>query len=86
MITEEQAAKVWNQLVFTTDLRVAAGEADLVIEAVLETMELKTNIFKELDEITEPHTILATNTSTMSPTKIAAQTNRSGVLYVSVEG
>ncbi|MFV8829898.1 3-hydroxyacyl-CoA dehydrogenase family protein [Alkalihalobacterium sp. APHAB7] len=76
LTTEKDADQVLNKLLYTTDLRVAAEEADLVIEAVLEVMDLKTKIFRELDEITAPHTILATNTSTMSPTEIAAQTKR----------
>lgn len=76
LTTEKDADQVLNNLLYTTDLRVAAEEADLVIEAVLEVMDLKTKIFRELDEITAPHTILATNTSTMSPTEIAAQTKR----------
>ena len=63
---------------YTTSLEKAASEADLVIEAVLEKMDLKIDIFKKLDEICPPHTILATNTSTMSPTEIGAQTNRAG--------
>jgi 3-hydroxybutyryl-CoA dehydrogenase len=63
-------------LEYTTDLKTAAGEADIVIEAVFEQMELKVDVFKKLDVICPPHTILATNTSTMSPTEIAAQTSR----------
>ncbi|MFD1416867.1 3-hydroxyacyl-CoA dehydrogenase family protein [Oceanobacillus jeddahense] len=59
-----------------TDLEDAAKETDLVIEAVLEKIELKIEIFKQLDAICPAHTILATNTSTMSPTEIAAQTSR----------
>ncbi len=53
-----------------------AKEADLVIEAVVENMEVKASIFKALDEITEPHTILASNTSSLPITEIAAATNR----------
>jgi 3-hydroxybutyryl-CoA dehydrogenase len=65
-----------NRITFTTSVEEAACQADLVIEAVLEKMELKVEIFKMLDEICPKHTILATNTSTMSPTEIAAQTSR----------
>jgi 3-hydroxybutyryl-CoA dehydrogenase len=65
-----------NRITFTTSIEEAASNADLVIEAVLEKMELKVEIFKELDKICPEHTILATNTSTMSPTEIAAQTSR----------
>lgn len=61
---------------YTNELREAVNECDLVIEAVLELMELKSSIFKQLDEYAPDHAILATNTSTMSPTEIAAQTKR----------
>lgn len=63
-------------LEFTTDLKSAATDADLIIEAVLELMDLKISVFKELDRYAKPSAILATNTSTMSPTEIAAQTGR----------
>ncbi len=76
VITAEEAAAARNHLTYTTALEEAVTHADLVIEAVLEHMELKTKLFKELDKLTAAHTILATNTSTMSPTEIAAQTNR----------
>lgn len=61
---------------YTSDLSNAAKGAGLVIEAVFERMELKIDVFKRLDLICDEHTILATNTSTMSPTEIAAQTSR----------
>ena len=61
---------------YTNDLREAVNECDLVIEAVLEVIDLKTTIFKQIDEYAPAHAILATNTSTMSPTEIAAQTKR----------
>lgn len=54
----------------------AAADCDLVIEAALEEMSIKKSIFKELDEICKPGCILATNTSALSITEIAASTNR----------
>jgi 3-hydroxybutyryl-CoA dehydrogenase len=54
----------------------AAKDADLVIEAIVENMAVKTTIFKELDEITPDHTILASNTSSLPITEIAAVTKR----------
>lgn len=75
-LKQEQVTTALENLKYTTDLEVAAGNADVVIEAVFELMELKINIFKKLDQICPEHTILATNTSTMSPTEIAAQTSR----------
>lgn len=59
-----------------TELAEAVKDVDLVIEAVPEIMELKHNIFAQLDRLTPPHAILATNTSTMSPTEIASATKR----------
>ncbi|MDO6656805.1 3-hydroxyacyl-CoA dehydrogenase NAD-binding domain-containing protein [Anaerobacillus sp. 1_MG-2023] len=75
-ITREQATKRFEGIQFTNELKEAVYDCDLVIEAVLEVMELKTSIFKQLDEFAPAHAILATNTSTMSPTEIAAQTMR----------
>ncbi|NUS18166.1 MAG: 3-hydroxyacyl-CoA dehydrogenase family protein [Streptomyces sp.] len=57
----------------TTDLEAAAG-ADLVVEAVFERIEVKQEIFRELDRITGPETVLASNTSAIPITKIAAAT------------
>jgi 3-hydroxybutyryl-CoA dehydrogenase len=62
----------------TSDLGEAVSEADLVIEAVLEKMDLKLDLFRQFDELCGPETVLATNTSTMSPTEIAAATDRPG--------
>jgi 3-hydroxybutyryl-CoA dehydrogenase len=59
-----------------TDLAAAARDADLVIEAVPEDMALKQDLFKSLDACCPAHTILATNTSSMSVTEIGAATQR----------
>ncbi|RLB16516.1 MAG: 3-hydroxybutyryl-CoA dehydrogenase, partial [Deltaproteobacteria bacterium] len=59
----------------TTDMS-ALKDADIVIEAVIENLDLKKSVFKELDELCPPETILASNTSSMSLTEIAAATNR----------
>ncbi len=53
-----------------------ASDVDIVIEAAVENMEIKQQIFKQLDEITPKHAILATNTSSLPITEIAAVTNR----------
>jgi enoyl-CoA hydratase/3-hydroxyacyl-CoA dehydrogenase len=60
----------------TTDLATAVGEADLVIEAIPEVMSLKKQVFAEIDKLAPAHTLLASNTSTMSITEIAGATNR----------
>lgn len=59
----------------TTDMS-AMKDADFVIEVVLENLDLKKKVFKELDEICAPGVILASNTSSMSITEIAASTKR----------
>lgn len=63
-------------ITYEANLEKAAKDSDLVVEAVLEKMDLKIDVFKQLDEICHADTILATNTSTMSPTEIGAQTSR----------
>lgn len=75
-ITGYQGDQALQNMRYTTDLIEAVKSADVVIEAVLELMELKIDIFKKLDEYAPKHAILATNTSTMSPTEIAACTSR----------
>jgi 3-hydroxyacyl-CoA dehydrogenase len=53
-----------------------AKDADVVIEAVFEDMDLKKKVIRELDKVAPPHAILASNTSTLSVTELAAQTQR----------
>lgn len=62
----------------TTDLRTAVQDAGLVIEAVVEKLDAKQQLFKELDEICPPATILATNTSVISITEIASASKNRG--------
>ncbi len=64
------------RLCFTEDLAVAAGDADLIIEAIIEILEAKRSLFSELDKICPPHTILATNSSYIVSSKIADATKR----------
>ncbi len=61
---------------FTREFAEALRDVDFVIEAIPEKLELKQKLFKFLDEHTPPHTILATNTSSLPITEIAAATNR----------
>ncbi|MGJ3205321.1 3-hydroxybutyryl-CoA dehydrogenase [Geobacillus sp. FJAT-46040] len=63
------------RLARSTDLH-AAAKADLVIEAVVENMDVKTKLFAELDALARPETILASNTSSLPITEIAAATKR----------
>jgi len=76
LMSNEEADTARERIQYTTSIEEAVRETDLVIEAVLELMDLKIEIFKQLDRFAPPHAILATNTSTMSPTEIAAQTSR----------
>lgn len=59
-----------------TELEKACSTVDIVIEAASEQLQVKTQIFKDLDAICKPGTILATNTSSISITQLAAATNR----------
>ncbi|QHS23595.1 3-hydroxybutyryl-CoA dehydrogenase [Virgibacillus sp. MSP4-1] len=74
-ITEQDKTSALNQLTTTTSLK-DAGDCDLVVEAVVENMDVKTKVFRKLDEVTPEHTILASNTSSLPITEIAAATNR----------
>jgi len=74
-LTEEQKANALQNIHTTTELE-DLKDADLVIEAVIENLELKKEVFAALDQIVRPGVIIATNTSSMSITEIAAATTR----------
>jgi len=74
-ITEEDKQATLARLTPSTDLQDAA-DVDFVVEAATENMEIKEKIFRQLDEITRPGVILATNTSSLPITEIAAVTSR----------
>ncbi|WP_243343453.1 3-hydroxybutyryl-CoA dehydrogenase [Anaerococcus sp. AGMB09787] len=74
-MTEDEKAKALANITYTTDIKDLA-DCDIVIEAATENPELKKNIFKELDEVVKEGAILASNTSSLSITDIAAVTNR----------
>ena len=71
----DEAGKKTDKMTFTTDLNLAA-DADLVVEAAIENLDIKKSIFAELDKICKSETILASNTSSISITAIAAATQR----------
>jgi 3-hydroxybutyryl-CoA dehydrogenase len=73
--TAEDVAKYTALLSTGTDIK-AFQDCDIVIEAIIENMDLKKKVFKEISEICPPDTILASNTSALSITEIAAVTNR----------
>ncbi|SFQ95501.1 3-hydroxybutyryl-CoA dehydrogenase [Desulfoscipio geothermicus] len=74
-ISEEEKQKIFSRLQKSTSLK-DAHDADIVIEAAVENITIKTGIFKELDHICPTQTILATNTSSLPITEIAAATQR----------
>ena len=74
-MSAEDKAAIMGRISGTVDM-AAAADCDLVIEAALEVMDIKKTIFKELDSICKPECILASNTSALSVTEIAAATGR----------
>ncbi|MFC7132501.1 MULTISPECIES: 3-hydroxyacyl-CoA dehydrogenase family protein [Salinibaculum] len=74
-LSDEQAGAVTDRIAGTTDAADLA-DCDVVVEAVVEEMEVKQNIFADLDDRTAAGTVLATNTSTLSITTIASATER----------
>ncbi len=74
-MTEDQKKGIQSRVKGTTRMEDLKG-IDFLIEAVFEDLELKRKLFKELDELTRPDVILATNTSSMSITEVAASTKR----------
>lgn len=75
-LTEEQKTATLSNLQTATDLKKGVAQADLVVEAATENVELKLNIFKMIDEAAPANAILASNTSSISITKIASVTKR----------
>ncbi|MFX0184943.1 MAG: 3-hydroxyacyl-CoA dehydrogenase NAD-binding domain-containing protein [Candidatus Hodarchaeota archaeon] len=75
-ITEKRYKKLINNLETTTDLEKAVKNAAFCIEAVPEKLELKKEIFRKLDRFSSPHTIFASNTSTISINELAKATQR----------
>ncbi|CAK7019329.1 MAG: 3-hydroxybutyryl-CoA dehydrogenase [Desulfovibrio sp.] len=81
IINKETAAAAPSRITCTLSLEEAAKNADFVVEAVPENMALKQDIFKQLDAMSAPETVLASNTSVMSITEIAsASQNRARIV------
>jgi 3-hydroxybutyryl-CoA dehydrogenase len=74
-MTAGEKETILSRIRATTDLAVAR-EADIVIEAIVENLAAKTRLFQKVDELSRPECILASNTSSISITKIAAATKR----------
>lgn len=76
-LTEGEQAELLDRITLTTSLSDLAG-ADLVVEAVVESMDVKKAIFRDLDAIVGPEAILATNTSSLSVTELSTANARPG--------
>ena len=75
-LSEQDAADALARIVTTTDLAEAASGAGLVVEAVFESIDVKREVFVQLDQVCGDDTVLATNTSAIPITSIAAVTGR----------
>jgi 3-hydroxybutyryl-CoA dehydrogenase len=76
LITQEIKQQALANITTFTVTAKGISDADLIVEAATENVDIKLKIFKEMDEASKPDAILATNTSSISITKIAAVTNR----------
>src|SRR5690348_16916679 len=75
-VTGEEMQAALSRVHLTTDLADAAANADLVIEAIVERLDVKRELLAEIDRICRPETILASNTSSLSIASIAEATRR----------
>jgi 3-hydroxybutyryl-CoA dehydrogenase len=75
-LTAEAKQQTLQRIKPIPDLKTGVSEADIIVEAVSENVEVKLNIFRELDKLALPEAILASNTSSISITRIAAATGR----------
>ena len=76
VLTEAQKNETLLNIALLTDLKEGVAKADLVVEAASENLNIKLDIFKKLEELCKSNTILASNTSSISITQIAAATKR----------
>jgi len=75
-LTREQVNEIMGRIYPTLSLEEAAKNADLIVEAVPEKTEIKTPVFQEADKYAPPHTIIASNTSSISITQLGSTTKR----------
>jgi 3-hydroxybutyryl-CoA dehydrogenase len=75
-LSEQDAKKISSRMTFTEDLKTAVAEADLIIEAVPEDLELKRKVLTELEKMAKPSAIFASNTSELSISSLASSTRR----------
>jgi len=74
--TPEEVVTILSRITPTIDLKQAAGDADVVVEVIIEVMDVKKKVFKELEEIVPKHCLFFSNTSGLSPTEMASNTKR----------
>lgn len=77
-LTAERKSETLNNISVNSDVNSGVAAADLIVEAATENTDLKLKIFRQLDAAAPPHCILASNTSSISITRIAAETKRPG--------
>jgi enoyl-CoA hydratase/3-hydroxyacyl-CoA dehydrogenase len=77
-ITDEERDTALERITPLVDIEAAASEADVVIEAIIEEMEIKKDVYSDLEEVTPDHTIFASNTSSLSITELSEATDRAG--------
>lgn len=75
-MSQEDVDAAFSRMTFTEDLEAPASEADFVIEAAIEKLDVKRELFAKLDKFASEHTILATNSSTIVGSRVADATNR----------
>jgi 3-hydroxybutyryl-CoA dehydrogenase len=73
-LTKEEAEGILSRISFTDNMEEALKDADFIVECVPEDMEIKQNLFRDIEPMCKPEAILATNTSVMSITEIASKT------------
>ncbi|RNA66229.1 3-hydroxyacyl-CoA dehydrogenase family protein [Alteribacter keqinensis] len=77
-MSKEELDEAFSNMTFTTSLEEAVRDADFVIEAIVENLEIKRTLFEDLDQLAPKHAILSTNSSTIVSSKVADATNRPG--------
>jgi 3-hydroxybutyryl-CoA dehydrogenase len=77
-LTEETRQQTLQRIQLVSDLQAGVADAALVVEAISEQVEVKLNLFRELDRLSPPEAVLASNTSSISITRLAAATTRPG--------
>ena len=77
-MSADEKQTILDRIKATTDIDTAVADADIVVEAIIENLAAKVQLFEKLDKLTKPECILASNTSSISITKLAAATKRPG--------